>query len=188
MTTKEIRKKILEILYRDRSENFIKPEKLVSEIKITEEELDNEIRYLSEKYYIRIMGEYMGKRFLNFSGLKITADGVDLVEDPDEFNKLFTFKINNFSNLQNSNVNIESNKSKTTTGIIEEGQENYYENIETEGFDVGIHNKGKKTNIVNYKSVNNIKKKWFETWWGITILTVITAVIAGFIIYKFGWN
>ncbi len=188
MTTKEIRKKILEILYRDRAKDFIRPDSLLSEIAIKEEELDNEIRYLSEKYYIRIIGEFMGQKFLNFSGLKITADGIDLVEDPEEFNKLFTLKINNFGNLQDSNVNIDSNKTKQTTGIIEEGQENYYKNIETEGFEVGIHNKGKKTNIVNYKATSNKKKKWFETWWGITILSIITAVIAGFLIYKFGWN
>ena len=184
MNTKEIRKKILELLYQNRSEFFVKPSLLLEKLDYSDEQLDNEIRYLSEKGYVKIMSEFCGQRFLSFTGLKLTANGVDLVEDPDEFNKLFTVKINNFGNLDNSNVNIDSNKNRQTTGIIDEGQEN----IETEGFDVGIHNKGKRINIVNYKGINNIRKKWFETWWGRTILTVITAVIAGFMIYKFGWN
>jgi hypothetical protein len=114
MNPKEIRKKILRDLYDKRSDDFTEPEKLVAVVGVSEQALDTEIRYLEGKHLLKIMGEYMGKQFLNFAGLKITSHGIDVVENPDEFNRLFTIKINSnhFGNVHHSNINIDSEKAK----------------------------------------------------------------------------
>jgi len=191
MNPKEIRKSILEVLYKNRSKDFFSPNDLLNELKISDEELDNEIRYLSEKYFIKIVGgEFCGQQFLNFVGVKITADGVDLVEDPEEFRKLFTIKVNNnnFGDINHSNLNVNSENNKQTVGIIDEGVNTVYKNIETEGFDVGMHNKGKGISVKDFKGYGKKGKRWQETWWGITIITFASALLVGFLIFWFGWN
>jgi len=121
MEPKEIRKKILEILYSKRSDFFVDPQTLLAPLGVTDEVLDMEIRYLNEKGFLKIMGKHNGK-FLNFAGIKISANGIDLVEDHEEFNKLFTIKIsnNNFGDVKDSQLNINAentnqiqNKSET---------------------------------------------------------------------------
>lgn len=117
MNPKTLRKQILKALYAKRAEDFTGPQDLLSEIKVSEDSLDIEIRYLEEKYLVNIIGKSMGKRYLNFAGVKITADGVDLVEDPEEFNKMFTIKIHNnqFGDLKHSNVSIDSGNVNQST-------------------------------------------------------------------------
>ena len=122
--------------------------------------------------------------------MKITADGVDLVEDPEEFRKLFTIKVNNnnFGDINHSNLNVNSENNKQTVGIIDEGVNTVYKNIETEGFDVGMHNKGKGISVKDFKGYGKKGKRWQETWWGITIITFASALLVGFLIFWFGWN
>lgn len=93
MNPKDLRKKILNILYQKRGEDFVGPEVLSGVLSVSDADIDPEVRYLEEKGLLRIMGEYMGQRYMNFAGIKITAHGVDLVENPDEFNKLFTIHV-----------------------------------------------------------------------------------------------
>ena len=52
----------------------------------------------------------MGKQYLNFSAVAITAWGVDLVEDPEEFGKIFSINLhqNNFGDISGSNISINS--------------------------------------------------------------------------------
>jgi len=203
MSPKEVRKKVLEVLYENRSEFYVATKKLLDLVDTTEEILDTEIRYLEEKFLLKIPGgRYMGQQYLNFPGVKITAYGIDLVEDPEEFNKLFSININAFGSVNNSNLAIGKNDSKQTIGIIDEGTGTIWNNIETEGFNIGFKNKGKNNKIFNYKSAgaelkkieklskdeNRGSKKWHTTPWGILTLTVIGGIIIGGIVYFLGWN
>ncbi|MCK4592030.1 hypothetical protein KAT63_01150 [Candidatus Parcubacteria bacterium] len=111
--TKEIRKNILEILYDLRHKFMVEVNELQENLvkrgfDLKEYELDQEIHYLDGKCFAEIKAEFMGKKFLNFHGVKITEDGIDLVEDPEEFGKMFTIKVNSFKDIQNSNINIQS--------------------------------------------------------------------------------
>lgn len=73
---------------------------------------------------------------------------------------------------------------KTTYGIIEAGEETLYDNVETEGFDVGFLNKGTRTKVLNSSFKSKLKLLWHQKWWGI----IAIGVIIGFILYFFGWN
>ena len=42
-------------------------------------------------------------------------------------------------------------KNNRHTGIIDEGEDSHYKNVDTEGFDVGFHNKGKRTKVIGGK-------------------------------------
>jgi hypothetical protein len=114
--SKEIRKEILETLYNHRQDGLIPIGKFQDELKarslnIDDRALHGEIIYLKEKWLLELGAEFCGKEYLNFAFLKITSQGIDLVEDPEEFGKLFSIKINNnsFRDVSNSNVNIDSN-------------------------------------------------------------------------------
>ncbi len=110
MHPKELRRQILQKIYDSNDRYFFDMGNLTElELQVGARELHNAIRYLEGHYYLEIMGPYMGKEFLNYVGLKITSSGIDLVEDPDEYNKLFSVKINNFGDISHSNINIESN-------------------------------------------------------------------------------
>jgi len=73
---------------------------------------------------------------------------------------------------------------KTTYGIIDEGVETLYDNVETEGFDVGFLNKGTRTKVLNSSFKSKLKLLWHQKWWGI----IIVGVIISLIVYIFGWN
>jgi hypothetical protein len=114
MKPKEIRKKILEALYEHRADSMgMQTENLSSVLKdIDDKTLHQEISYLEQKNWVKTSGEYMGKQYLNFSFVGITAWGVDLVEDPEEFGKIFSISIdarqNHFSNISGSNIAIDT--------------------------------------------------------------------------------
>lgn len=185
MNPKELRKKILECLYEKRSEFDVDPSELFERMNVSEPELDMEIRYLEEKGFVRIISSFMGKPYLNFCGVKITANGIDLVEDPDEFNKLFSIKIDtHFGDVHHTEVNVNSKNRNQSIGILNEGNENTFQNIETEGFDIGIHDKGKKTKVINFKGLRKKSKKW----WVETLLTIVGGLIVACLVYYFGWN
>ncbi len=78
---------------------------------INEIDLDRQIHYLEDKYYLKIVWRYIWKRYMWFHGIKITDSGVDLVENKDDFNKLFKIEINNISDVSNSNIVIGNNNS-----------------------------------------------------------------------------
>jgi hypothetical protein len=116
MEPKEIRKEILNVLYkyRDTSLRQIEnlQEKLIAKkIEVDFDTLYREIEYLMGKNYLEIQAKsFGGPNQRNLLGLKITSYGIDLVEDPEEFNKLFSIKIhaNSFGNINNSNLSIDS--------------------------------------------------------------------------------
>lgn len=121
---KTIRKKILEILYDYRQEGMVDlkilQERLVKAgFELDDRTLHGEIIYLEDKGYLDIMGKFCGREYLHFHALRITSYGVDLVEDPEEFNKLFTVKINHIGNILNSNVAIDSPHSNQKIDISE---------------------------------------------------------------------
>jgi uncharacterized protein (TIGR02391 family) len=65
-----------------RSEFYVSPETLVNSLNVTEEMLDQEINYLEGKGFVEIVGgRYCGKKYLNFPGVKLTASGIDKVEE-----------------------------------------------------------------------------------------------------------
>jgi hypothetical protein len=115
MDPKEIRKKILEVLYLHRQDDFFETRKFVEELKsdgfdVGDRTLHGEIKYLKDKGYLETMSEFCGSEYLYFAALRITSCGVDLVEDPEQFGKLFSIKIhtNSFGDISNSNISIDS--------------------------------------------------------------------------------
>jgi len=75
-------------------------------------------------------------------------------------------------------------KESTTYGIIDEGVETLYDNVKTEGFDVGLWNKGKRTKVLNSNFKSKLKLLWHQKWWGV----IVIGVIIGLILYILGWN
>ena len=120
MNTEEIRKKTLEILYKNRDNPFYPIESLQKEMSdISERELHQEIMYLSEKGkgYLTRKGVHSGK-YLNFYGVEITSLGIDLVENPKEFGELFSVNIQNIGNIENSgNGNVQVAKDNSSQKI-----------------------------------------------------------------------
>lgn len=181
MKSKEVRKNILHALYEERSKFMVTPDDLLNAINVSDIELDTEIRYLSDKGLVKIKGEFMG-RMLNFAGVQITAIGIDAVEDPDSFGKIFSLNINQ--------VNAD-NGSSVSAAIVDQGTNNTYQDIETVGFDVGMINKGKNNKVTNF---NSSRKGIFAStserpnWW----MQIVIAVIAGLIVvgsaYYLGWS
>jgi len=88
MENREIRRKILEILYEEDEEkpgNIIMRNFLKDKLGLPDNKIDSNIRYLGEKGYIRYQGS-IGQIFVT---AQITSEGKDLVEDESEFNKMF---------------------------------------------------------------------------------------------------
>lgn len=77
---------------------------------------------------------------------------------------------------------------KTTYGIIDEGEETLYDNVETEGFDVGFLNRGKRTKVKNSRFKSKLKLLWHQKWWWALISGIIIVVIGGYILYKLNLN
>lgn len=123
MKPKEIRRKILETTYEYRHDDFgIETRQLESILKnVDEKTLHQEVIYLEQKNFVTTKGRFMGKPYLNYSAVAITAWGIDLVEDPNEFGRLFSINIdahqNNFGDITGSNINIDS---KYVSQIISE--------------------------------------------------------------------
>jgi hypothetical protein len=112
MKPKEIRQKILEAAYEHRHDDFgIETDELERKLpNVDEKTLHQEISYLEQKNWVNIKGKFMGKQYLNFSAVAITAWGVDLVEDPEEFGRVFSINLhqNNFGDITGSNISINS--------------------------------------------------------------------------------
>lgn len=89
MTNAEIRRRILELLYKsytDHPYNRITPKEFKEVLGIGLKELHFNIIYLEEKGYIELSKPLEGSIFV---GARITPRGVDLVEDECEFNVFF---------------------------------------------------------------------------------------------------
>jgi hypothetical protein len=121
MNAKEIRKTILDKLYQDRSEPVV----TVSDIQalftppLADNILHREIEYLDAKGLAEIRERTLDKKYLSFWGARITAEGIDLCEDPDSYGQLFSVNINNIGNVTNSNLAIGSTQS--TQSITQQG-------------------------------------------------------------------
>lgn len=114
MKPREIRKRILEAAYEYRHDDFGIETKMLEEKlpNVDEKTLHQEISYLEQKNLVNIKGKFMGKAYLNYMAIAISAWGIDLVEDPEEFGRLFSVKIdashNSFSNISNSAITLNS--------------------------------------------------------------------------------
>ncbi|UCD06209.1 MAG: hypothetical protein JSV98_02990 [candidate division WOR-3 bacterium] len=89
MTNSEIRRRILELLYKSYTEhpyNRITPKEFKEMLNIGLKELHFNIIYLEEKGYLELSKPLEGSVFV---GARITPRGVDLVEDEYEFNVFF---------------------------------------------------------------------------------------------------
>ncbi len=90
MTNSAIRKKMLEILYelfQKRPYNRITPKELIEIIGVDLETLHFNAVYLEEKGYLELQKPLDGTLFV---GARITAEGIDLIEDIDKFNAIFS--------------------------------------------------------------------------------------------------
>ena len=82
-----------------------------------------------------------------------------------------------------------ANEKPRTAAILNEGSDNTFIDISSVGFDVGIHNKGKRALVVGGKHTGTRveTRNWHQTWWGILFLTVIGGLVIAGITYKIGW-
>lgn len=79
-------------------------------------------------------------------------------------------------------------KSKTTIGIIDEGKDTIYNNVETEGFDIGMLNRGARTQITNSRFRIHDNLLWFKSWWWQIISGLIVVILGGYFLYLLAWN
>lgn len=110
----EIRREILHILYgaAKNSLGSVRRSYLKEKLNLDDNELDFHVKYLDQKYYLetsRVSHAY-------FLTAKITAHGIDLVEDTAAFNREFPVKIIQIHNspgtvIDSNNVNININNS-----------------------------------------------------------------------------
>ncbi len=113
MEPKEIRSKILHAVYEYRGDPFgAATDIIIENFKndgVTEDELAREVDYLERKYLVETKARNTGDG-MNYSAVVITADGIDLVENPEEFGKLFSFSVhqNSFGDISGSNISINS--------------------------------------------------------------------------------
>ena len=79
MKPKEVRQKILEAAYEHRHDSFgIQTEDLEKRLPdVDEKTLHQEITYLEQKNWVEVKGKFMGKQYLNFSAVAITAWGIE---------------------------------------------------------------------------------------------------------------
>ncbi len=77
-----------------------------------------------------------------------------------------------------------------TAAILNEGNDSTFTNVSSEGFDVGIHNKGKRASVTGGKHTGprSEARGWHQTWWGVSIITIACSVVAAGIIYGIGWS
>jgi hypothetical protein len=102
MTTREIRRKILESLYARFKEHpyyRLTPKELQEILDVSLQELNFNVVYLEEKGYLELQKPLEGNIFV---GARITTKGIDLVEDEYQFNALFP--VNPIDNVMESNV------------------------------------------------------------------------------------
>lgn len=74
------------------------------------------------------------------------------------------------------------------TGIIDEGEDNVYDNIETEGFDIGFLNKGKNNTITNSRFYIAKTISWAHSWWWQILSGLIVVVLGGYFLYLLAWS
>jgi hypothetical protein len=75
-------------------------------------------------------------------------------------------------------------KNKCKTGILDEGKDNIFVNVSSEGFDVGFHERGEGSVIVGGKHTGrDLGRKWWEKNWFQIIYLV--AAILGIISFLF---
>ena len=92
MTNIELRKKILELLYERFQEhpyNRITPKELVEITGVDLKTLHFNVVYLEEKGYLELQKPVDGTVFVS---ARITAEGIDLVEDVEHFNATLSSK------------------------------------------------------------------------------------------------
>lgn len=124
MNPKAIRRAILEVLYRYRQDDYVQITDLQKQLedsglKYDDRILHGEIMYLDEKGFLKIVAKHMGEEYLYYDGVHITSYGIDVVEDADEFNKLFSVHIHHFGDVSNSNLSIGSPNSSQKLSISE---------------------------------------------------------------------
>ena len=108
---KENRKKILDFLYRERgkADVWVLLRDICKNLNMSKEGLQKEVRYLCQKGFVAFPGNATEYDEV-FSHMHITELGIDLVEDPEAYNKLFSININanSFGDITGSNLNINS--------------------------------------------------------------------------------
>ena len=92
MDNKEIRRKILEYVYKIDEESprhYVSRGELIKFLEIDEKRVDSNVLYLEEKGYLKLL-KTLGSLF---QSVQITSYGKDLVEDPEQFNLEFPLNI-----------------------------------------------------------------------------------------------
>ncbi len=116
MNSQEIRFNILNILYEKERKDHgrgMSSKDLLDKLSITEEELDFNINYVADKYWVKLI-KFLGGNFI----ANITADGIDLVEDKDGLKSAFPSL--QFI-IQSGQINIANQNSDNNTTIVNVG-------------------------------------------------------------------
>lgn len=75
---------------------------------------------------------------------------------------------------------------KLKTAILNEGKNNTFVNVSSEGFDIGIHDKGENTVVAGGKyTTNNLNRNWWEKTWFqiIALMAAVLGIISFFLIF-----
>lgn len=90
-TNAEIRRKILEVCYshwQTDPHGFVMKQELENFVPVSDTELERNLRYLAEGDFIKASLSTAG-----YDAIRITKYGIDVFEDPNEFNRLFSIKL-----------------------------------------------------------------------------------------------
>ncbi|PIU89177.1 hypothetical protein COS64_01135 [archaeon CG06_land_8_20_14_3_00_37_11] len=129
MENKEIRAKILNFLYNrdeEKPQHYVSKKDLLDFLQIDLNRLNSNVIYLRDKGYITLM-QSIGSIFEHAI---ITAYGKDLVEAPDEFNKLFSINVitNSIGVAIGDNINQNVNINNTFEEIYKKIEASNIEN------------------------------------------------------------
>lgn len=90
-TNAEIRRKILEVCHshwQTDPHGFVMKQELENFVPVSDTELERNLRYLEEGDFIKASLSTAG-----YEAVRITKYGIDIFEDPNEFNRLFSIKL-----------------------------------------------------------------------------------------------
>jgi hypothetical protein len=126
----------------------------------------------------------------------LTAKAIKFLEDEDKImtdnNDLTKMTDEELENIVRRNVNSGVPGSLHNKALLEIDlrHKKKLESLERPATNIGILSIGDKNKFKDNKASfgNDSKKEWYEKPLGIIIIGIIIALIAGFVLYKFGWN
>ena len=118
MDHNEIRRKILGALYdkfkKEPRKPYLSKVDIALEKGLSVEDINWNIQYLCDKGYVGQPIIHMPMRSIESGAYKITHDGIDLIEDPSEFNQMFPSAVQVNINIESIRINLEKELEKVS--------------------------------------------------------------------------